>query len=85
MFLIVHFVTKDSKIEQLNSKLFLKVQEKSDLQLASSIIEQLCVDITFEVGINFNFCSVCLLTNYRVIRLAHSRILLLDPIFLRSE
>lgn len=88
MFLIVpvFFMTKDSKIDHLNGKknfvveLF-QVQEEGDLELAAFIIEQLCTDLTFEVGINFNFYSVYLLANYRVIRLAHPKILLLDPIF----
>lgn len=58
-----------------------QVQEKGDLELAAFIMKKLCTDLTFEVGINFNFYSIYLLTNYRVIRLAHPKILLVDPIF----
>lgn len=52
------FTTKDVKIDHLNGiKIFVvelfQVQEKGDLELAAFIVEHLCGDLTFEVGINF--------------------------------
>lgn len=59
VFLIVlgFFMTKDSKVEHLNSKKFgcwtLRKSSREGWLTVCFIIGQLCIDLAFEVGINF--------------------------------